>query len=157
MLVFQGGKKFCASFWALLLQPPPQALRFSHGRGERETSDWWWTARDHGKGRDGSCLLPAFLCAHIFIKRETSGYGADHANHAYELRETELWYIPCIFCEQGSVEGGTVVHRCMQHVRWSKGWATGYNRRGGVRGTGASLSAGFRQFFLVNRRGSIPF
>ena len=21
-------------------QPPPQALRFSHGRGERETSDW---------------------------------------------------------------------------------------------------------------------
>ena len=20
--------------------PPPQALRFSHGRGERETSDW---------------------------------------------------------------------------------------------------------------------
>ena len=23
-----------------LLQPPPQALRFSHGRGERETSDW---------------------------------------------------------------------------------------------------------------------
>ena len=24
----------------LALQPPPQALRFSHGRGERETSDW---------------------------------------------------------------------------------------------------------------------
>ena len=23
------------------------------------------------------CLLPAFLCAHIFIKRETSGYEAD--------------------------------------------------------------------------------
>ena len=21
-------------------QPPPQALRFLHGRGERETSDW---------------------------------------------------------------------------------------------------------------------
>ena len=34
----------------MLTQPPPQALRFSHGRGERETSDWWWTARDHGKG-----------------------------------------------------------------------------------------------------------
>ena len=45
-------------------QPPPQPLRFSHGRGERETSDWWWTARDHGKGTDG-CLLPSFLCAHI--------------------------------------------------------------------------------------------
>ena len=54
------------------------------------------------------------------------------------------------------VERGTVVHRCMQHVGWSKGWATGYNRRGGVRGRGASLSEGFRQFFLVNRRGSIP-
>ena len=26
-------------------QPPPQALRFSHGRGERETSDWWWERR----------------------------------------------------------------------------------------------------------------
>ena len=23
------------------------------------------------------CLLPAFLCAHMFIKRETSGYEAD--------------------------------------------------------------------------------
>ena len=34
-------------------QPPPQALRFSHSRGERETSDWWWTARDHEKGTDG--------------------------------------------------------------------------------------------------------
>ena len=58
-------------------QPPPQALRFSHDRGERETSDWWWTARDHGKGTDGrQSLLPAFLWAHIFIKRETSGYKA---------------------------------------------------------------------------------
>ena len=45
-----------------------------------EASDWWWAARDHGKGTDGSlarCLLPAFLCAHIFIKRETSGYEAE--------------------------------------------------------------------------------
>ena len=25
---------------AVRAQPPPQALRFSHGRGERETSDW---------------------------------------------------------------------------------------------------------------------
>ena len=25
------------------------------------------------------CLLPAFLCAHIFIKRETSGYEAGSA------------------------------------------------------------------------------
>ena len=37
-----------------------------------EASDWWWAARDHGKGTDGRrskakqgearCLLPAFLC-----------------------------------------------------------------------------------------------
>ena len=39
-------------FFTSQLQPPPQALRFSHSRGERETSDWWWTARDHGKGTD---------------------------------------------------------------------------------------------------------
>ena len=27
--------------------------------------------------RFARCLFPAFLCAHIFIKRETSGYEAD--------------------------------------------------------------------------------
>ena len=66
-------------------QPPPKALRFSHGRGERETSDWWWTAGDHGKGTHGrrsarlaSCLLPAFLCAHIFIKRDVWVRGSMH-------------------------------------------------------------------------------
>ena len=57
----------------IIIQPPPQALRFLHGRGERETSDWWWTARNHGKG-----LLPTFLCTHICFKRETSGYEADN-------------------------------------------------------------------------------
>ena len=56
-------------------QPPPQALRFSQGRGERETSDWWWTARDHGKGTDdrrsrlARCLLSAFHYA-LFLKRD---------------------------------------------------------------------------------------
>ena len=29
------------------------------------------------KGPWEGCLLPAFLCAHIFTKRETSGYEAD--------------------------------------------------------------------------------
>ena len=29
------------------------------------------------EARLARCLLPAFLCAHIFIKRETSGYEAD--------------------------------------------------------------------------------
>ena len=55
-------------------QPPPQVLRFSHGRGERETSDWWYTARDHGKGTDSPVVSfpPSFAC----ISRETSGYEA---------------------------------------------------------------------------------
>ena len=58
-----------------------------------EASDWWWTARDHWKGTDSRqslarCLLPAFLCAHIFIdrERETSGYKA-----ATRLR---VWFLP---------------------------------------------------------------
>ena len=50
-------------------QPPPQALRFSHGRGERETSDWWWTARDHGKGRV-SPLSPSRLPLRLFSSKE---------------------------------------------------------------------------------------
>ena len=52
-----------AALTSLRPQPPPQALRFSHGRGGRETSDWWWTARDHGKGTDGrwSPLSPSRL------------------------------------------------------------------------------------------------
>ena len=60
-----------------VLQPPPQALRFSHHRGERETR----VTGDEPQGTMGRvqtagearCLLPAFLCAHIFIERETSG------------------------------------------------------------------------------------
>ena len=61
-------------------QPPPQALRFSHGRGEREKR----VTGDEPQGSMGRvqtagearCLLPAFLCAHILIDRETSGYEA---------------------------------------------------------------------------------
>ena len=33
--------------------------------------------RPRSARRLARCLLPAFLCAHIFIKRETSGYEAD--------------------------------------------------------------------------------
>ena len=44
-------------------QPPPQALRFSHGRGERETSDWWWTAEGPWEGyrRQAKRLLDLVL------------------------------------------------------------------------------------------------
>ena len=59
-------------------QPPPQALRFSHGRSERETRVTVdEPQRTMGRVQpDDRCLLPAFLCAHIFIERETSGYEA---------------------------------------------------------------------------------
>ena len=47
-------------------QPPPQALRFSHGRGERETRVTGDDQRPwEGYRRQG-----------IFIERETSGYEA---------------------------------------------------------------------------------
>ena len=34
----------------------------------------WETSGRRAKRRLARCLLPAFLCAHIFIERETSGY-----------------------------------------------------------------------------------
>ena len=36
----------------------------------------WEGYRRQAKRRLARCLLPAFLCAHIFIKGETSGYEA---------------------------------------------------------------------------------
>ena len=68
-------------------QLPPQALRFSLGRGERETRG----SVDEPQGTvgrvqtaDARCLLPAFLCAHIFIERETSGYEADETPYVVQ-------------------------------------------------------------------------
>ena len=71
----------CAWGFRISPQPPPQALRFSHGRGERETR----VTGDEPQGTMGRvqtagearCLLPAFLCAYIFNETETSGYEAD--------------------------------------------------------------------------------
>ena len=57
--------KFNAFSHRVQRQPPPQTLRFSHGTGERET-----------RVTGDEPLLPAFLCAYIFIERETSGYEA---------------------------------------------------------------------------------
>ena len=65
-------------------QPPPQALRFSHGEAsaKRVTVDGpqgtMGRVQMAGEARLALCLLPAFLCAHIFIKREMSGYEAAH-------------------------------------------------------------------------------
>ena len=70
------------AFRALITQaqPPPQALRFLHRRGERET----WVTGDEPLGTMGwvqtagplspSCLP---LRAHFHRERETSGYEAD--------------------------------------------------------------------------------
>ena len=60
-------------------QPPPQALRFSQCRGKRLVMNRkrpWEGYRQQAKRRLARCLLPAFLCAHIFIERETYGYEA---------------------------------------------------------------------------------
>ena len=60
-------------------QPPPQALRFSQCRGKRLVMNRkrpWEGYRLQEKRRLARCLLPAFLCAHIFIERETCGYEA---------------------------------------------------------------------------------
>ena len=57
-----------------LTQPPPRALLFSHGRGKRETSDWWWTVRDHGKGTDGRRLQAFSSPARRFLVTWLVGY-----------------------------------------------------------------------------------
>ena len=44
----------------------------------------WEGYRRQAKRRLARCLLPAFLCAHIFIKRETSGYEADGGSTTFE-------------------------------------------------------------------------
>ena len=68
-------------------QPPPQAFRFSHRRGERETrmtgdapQGTMGRVQTAGEARLARCLLPAFLCAHIFIDRETSGNETVHSH-----------------------------------------------------------------------------
>ena len=59
----------------IVSQLPPQALRFSHRRGERETRVTGDEPQET-MGRVARCLLPAFLCVLIFIERETCGYEA---------------------------------------------------------------------------------
>ena len=55
----------------------PSRASFSAGRGERlvmnRRTGPWEGYRWQGEAR---CLLPAFLCAHIFVEREASGYEA---------------------------------------------------------------------------------
>ena len=55
----------------------PSGASFPAGRGERlvmnRRTGPWEGYRWQGEAR---CLLPAFLCAHIFVEREASGYEA---------------------------------------------------------------------------------
>ena len=71
---------YSAETWTIYQsQPPPQALRFSQCRGKRLVMNRkrpWEGYRLQEKRRLARCLLPAFLCAHIFIERETCGYEA---------------------------------------------------------------------------------
>ena len=56
-------------------QLSPQALRYSHGRGGRETR----VTGDEPQGtrvQTGGYPLPAFLWAPVFIEKETPGYEA---------------------------------------------------------------------------------
>ena len=77
--------------WNGTPQPPPQALRFSY-RGECE---WLMTKRE---GPWKGVLLPAFLCAQMFIERETSGYEAG-------TPQDPLWYQKKIISRQWLVIG----------------------------------------------------
>ena len=60
-------------------QPPPQALRFSHGEAsaKRVTGDepqgTMGRVQMAGEARLARCLLPAFLCAHISSKERRLG------------------------------------------------------------------------------------
>ena len=61
-----------ADYIIQIYQPPPQAFRFSEGRGERlmmnrRKGPW------EGYRRQGKLSPSAFLWAQIFIGRETSG------------------------------------------------------------------------------------
>ena len=60
-------------------QPPPQALRFSQGRGERLVMSCkgpWEGYRRQAKRRLARCLLSAFLCARerdVWVRGRHSG------------------------------------------------------------------------------------
>ena len=65
---------YSAETWTIYQsQAPPQGLRFSQGRGKRLVMNRkrpWEGYRQQAKRRLARCLLPAFLCVHIFIERE---------------------------------------------------------------------------------------
>ena len=68
-------------------QPPPQALRFSQGTRERLVMNRkgpWEGYRRQAMRRLAHCLLPAFLCPHIFIERERRVGSRQVPSHFYK-------------------------------------------------------------------------
>ena len=112
-------------------QPPPQALRFLHGSGESETSDWWWTARNHGKGTEGrrSPLFPSRLPlrAHFHQKRDVWVRGRTH---------TKLYTL--IRCFSGKT-CPNLVPRVLSYLSlrrertWERSWPCAHPRIGHIR------------------------
>ena len=68
-------------------QPPPQALRFSQGRGERLVMNRkgpWEGYRRQATSRLAHCLLSAFLCAHFYRERERRLGSRQVPSHFYK-------------------------------------------------------------------------
>ena len=86
-----------ANIGELPYQPPPQALRLSHGRGAKQVTG------DEPQGTSlARCILPAFLCAHIFIKREASGYEVASlwslGDRTQDRISEEIEFVPLRWC-----------------------------------------------------------
>ena len=52
---------------------------FAWQRRARNTSDWWWTARDYGKGTDGGRSACQILCRFLCKKTASSHTGCGQA------------------------------------------------------------------------------
>ena len=52
---------------------------FAWQRRARNTSDWWWTARDYGKGTDGGRSACQILCSFLCKKTASSHTGCGQA------------------------------------------------------------------------------
>ena len=65
-----------------------------------------------GYSRLARCLLPAFLWAHIFIKRETSGYEAVTPKSGTE----PIWYVTLHFSRLARRSFASLLKSCPNHL-----------------------------------------
>ena len=112
-------------------QPPPQALRFSHGRGERETSDWWWTARDHGKGTDGRSPSRLPLGAHFHQKRDVWVRGSFNplwvSDRQNDIDKIIDFYSPKSNCDDSNLQYSNIRHCLQWSLEITLSWIGLYN------------------------------